>query len=58
MSQTALLRAVQALDWRRKKSVHAAERDAERVRALRAAFLEAVQSEDSTCFKFVDPAPT
>lgn len=37
-----------------KKSVHAAERDTERVRALRAAFLEAVQQEDFTCFKFVD----
>lgn len=42
----------------KKKSVHAAERDTERVRALRAAFLEAVQSEDFTCFKFVDETST
>lgn len=38
----------------KKKSVHAAERDTERVIALRAAFIEAVQHEDFTCFKFVD----
>ena len=42
----------------KKKSVHAAERDNERVRALRAAFLEAVQAEDFTCFKFVDETST
>ena len=42
----------------KKKSVHAAERDTKRVRALRAAFLEAVQSEDFTCFKFVDETST
>ena len=42
----------------KKKSVHAAERDTERVRALRAAFLEAVQTEDFTCFKFVDKTST
>jgi hypothetical protein len=42
----------------KKKSVHAAERGTERVRALRAAFLEAVQNEDFTCFKFVDETST
>lgn len=42
----------------KKKSVHAAERDTARVRALRAAFLEAVQAEDFTRFKFVDETST
>ena len=42
----------------KKKSVHAAERDTDRVRALRAAFLEAVQAEDFTRFKFVDETST
>jgi len=38
----------------KKKSVHAAERNTRRVIALRRAFVEALQSEDFTCFKFVD----
>lgn len=42
----------------KKKSVYAAERDTERVKHLRAAFLEAVQTEDFTCFKFVDETST
>ena len=42
----------------KKKSVHAAERDTERVRGLRAAFFEALQTEDVTCFKFVDETST
>ncbi|WP_165903809.1 IS630 family transposase [Hymenobacter gummosus] len=43
------------MDLRRKiKSVHAAERDTERVRGLRRAFLEALAGEDVTRFKFVD----
>ena len=42
----------------KKKSVHAAERDPERVRDLRAAFLEALQTEDVTCFKFVNETST
>jgi transposase len=37
-----------------KKSLHAAERDTERVRCLRRDFLEALQQEDVTRFKFVD----
>ncbi|MGI4735606.1 MAG: hypothetical protein ACRYG7_10545 [Janthinobacterium lividum] len=37
-----------------KKSLHAAERDTERVRTLRRDFSEAVQHEDVTRFKFVD----
>ena len=38
--------------------MHAAERDTERVRALRRAFVETLQSEDFTCFKFVDETST
>ena len=41
-------RAMQAVDWRQRKSVHAAERDTQRVRASRAAILEAPQTEDLT----------
>ena len=37
-----------------KKSLHAAERDTERVQRLRQEFVEAVQPEDVTRFKFVD----
>ena len=50
----------------KKESVHAAERDTQRVKDLRRVFVEALQAEDFTCFKFVDemrtahlgPAPT
>lgn len=42
----------------KKKSLHAAERDTERVKTLRRAFVEAVQEEDFTCFKFVDETST
>ena len=42
----------------KKKSVHAAERDTRRVVALRRAFVEALQSEDVTCFKFVNETST
>ena len=42
----------------KKKSLHAAERDTVRVRALRGAFVEAVQQEDFSCFKFVDETST
>ena len=42
----------------KKRSVHATGRDTERVRDLRAAFVEAVQAEDCTCFKFVDETST
>jgi hypothetical protein len=34
--------------------LHAAERDTERVKRLRQEFIEALQHEDSTRFKFVD----
>lgn len=37
-----------------KKSVHAAERDTGRVKALRQTFLEALADEDARRFKFVD----
>jgi len=42
----------------KKKSFHAAERDTERVTNLRKAFVEAIQQEDFTCFKFVDETST
>ena len=42
----------------KKKSVHAAERDTQRVVALRWAFVEALQTEDFTCFQFVDETST
>jgi len=42
----------------KKKRVHATERDTARVRALRAASLEALQAEDVTCFQFVDEMST
>ena len=42
----------------KKKSVHAAKRDTERMRGLRTAFVEAVQAEIFTCFKFVDKTST
>ena len=41
-----------------KKSVHAAERDTERVVALRRLFIEAIQEEDVTRFVFVDETST
>lgn len=55
---TILGLTVQALNWRRKKTVHATERDTERVRALRATFVEALQSEDFICLRFVDETST
>lgn len=42
----------------KKKSFHATERDTERVKTLRRAFVEAIQEEDFTCFKFVDETST
>ena len=42
----------------KKKSVHATERDSRRVVALRRTFVEALQTEDVTCFKFVDETST
>ena len=41
-----------------KKSVHAAERDTERVVALRQLFVETIQQEDVTRFVFVDETST
>lgn len=41
-----------------KKSVHAAERDTERVVALRGLFVEAIQQEDVTRFVFGDETST
>ena len=42
----------------KKKCVHAAERDTQRVVALRRTFVEALQAEDFTRFKFVDETST
>ena len=42
----------------KKRSIHAGDRDTERVRALRAALVEAVQAENFTCFRFVDETST
>ena len=42
----------------KKKSVHAADRDTDRVRALRVAYLEVLQTEDFTRFKFVNETST
>jgi len=42
----------------KKKSVHATERDTQRVRTLRRASVEALPDEDATCFKFVDETST
>ena len=42
----------------KKRSIHAADRDTERVRALRAALVEAVQAENFTCFRFMDETST
>ena len=67
VSRTRLGRAVQALGWDgrcrrwaggKKKCVHAAERNTERVVALRSALVEAVQRADFTCCKFVDETST
>ena len=38
----------------KKKSIHAAQRDTQRVKALRGAFIEALQEEEFTRLKFVD----
>lgn len=46
------------LGWSRKKSIHAAERDTERVVALRGLFLEAIQEEGFTRFVFIDETST
>ena len=42
----------------KKRSIHAADRDTERVRASRAALVEAVQAENFTCFRFMDETST
>ena len=42
----------------KKKDLHASERNTERVLALRRAFIEAIQQEDFTRFKFVDETGT
>ena len=49
---------MERLGWGRKKSVHAAERDTERVVTLRRLFLEAVQQENVSRFVFVDETST
>ena len=58
VSPATVGRVVQALDWRQKKCPRLDERDIAHARALRVAFVEAVQTQDSTCFKFVDETST
>ena len=58
VSPATVGRAVQALDWRQKKCPRLDERDIAYARALRAAFVEAVQIQNFTCFKFVDETST
>ena len=43
LSRTSVWRATQSLGWKRKKSVHAAGRDTERVVSLRQLVVEAIQ---------------
>lgn len=54
LSTSTTWRACERLGWSRKKSIHAAERDTERVVALRKEFVEALAGEDLTRFVFVD----
>jgi len=59
LSRTSRWRAVESLGWgRKKKSVPAAERDTERVVALRGLFVEAVQEADFTRCVFVAETST
>ena len=58
LQRTAVWQAVERLGWGRKKSIHAAERNTERVVALRRLFVEATQEEDVTRFVFVDETST
>ena len=58
LQRTAVWQAVERLGWGRKKSVHAAERDTERVVALRRLFVEAMQEEDVARLVFVDETST
>ena len=54
LSRTVVWQAVESMGWGRKESVRAAERDTERVVALRRSFVAVVQAEDWTRFVFVD----
>ena len=54
LSRTTIWWAVEGAGWGRKKSVHAAERDSERVVGLRQHFLETLAEQDVTRFVFVD----
>ena len=58
LQRTAVWQAVERLGWGRKKSIHAAERDTERVVALRRLFVEAIQQEEVTRLVFVDETST
>lgn len=59
LSISSLWHAVKALGWsRKKKSLHAAERDTERVAGLRRQFLEDLQGEDFTRLVFLDETST
>ena len=54
VGRATLGQAVQALDGWPKKGVHATERGTKRVIALRDTLVETLQTQDFTCFKFVD----
>lgn len=54
LSRTSVPRAAERVGWGRKKSVHATERNTERVVALRRLLVEAVQEADFTRFVFMD----
>ena len=58
VSVATMGRAVQAVGWRQKKRAPTPPGATPSVRALRAAFVEALQTEDVTCFKFVDETST
>lgn len=58
LGRTAVWRATKRLGWKRKKSIHASERDSERVVTLRQLVVEAIQAENFTRFVFVDETST
>ena len=58
LQRTAVWQAVDHLGWGRKKRVHVAERDTERVVTLRRLFVKTMQEKDIARFVFVDETST
>ena len=58
LQRTAVWQAVERLGWGCKKSVHAAERDPDRMVVVRRLFVEAMQEKDGVRFVFVDETST